>query len=586
MHRVGKLLLGAAAVVVLLGVAGTGEQRAVSPILLLLGVGAVGWAAWAFVQRRRPIAAGGWAPAAAISYRPARVRPEGGSAGVPMALARVEVRELTGSTAFGVGLGFCGLALFLFGWVWVGDYGGDVPAMLELLPILAHPLAGMVVLASFRARTRGQRDGVEELFSTCPTTDSARTRGHLLTGWAPALTALAYSALMIGFVVAGSPTPFGEVGVRQVAALLGAGVLCLGATALGVALARWLPWTLVPVAAVIAVGFASVELATTGDRVTEPLRQLSTWLGEPEVDVRLTAPHWLAHHLWIVGLVAVVTVLALLRDSRRPAVMGTGLLAVAVAAASAIVATRPIDSDDARRIASVLTDPAQLPCLDAGGLDVCTFVGDEELQRALASAVTPVVAAAPPGVLDGWSVRQTADTDREALDPQVRALLGPPPTDEKVIPIEFTGHPLALQGLRMWAGLTATGALESWVGNTTLGLRGQARGVVAIWLATRGAPRNVQLALTSLGTPDRAARDASRPWPDTCAAGPAPVRWAATDVAAARRLVELPEAQVQSVVLADWEHLTDRRTSTDDLLVALGLEPTGVSGDTPEASEC
>ena len=588
-RRLGRVLLAFAFVAVFLGVAGVGEDRNGAPfaLLLLLGAGAV-WAVWGFVQRRRPAVAGGWTPTAAFSFQPAAARPRGGPAAVPMALSRVEVRELTTSPAFGVGLGFCALALFLFGRVWAGDYGGNMPSVFELLPILGHPLAGMVVLASFRARTRGRRDGTEELFESCPTSQATRTAGHLLTSWAPAIVALVFAAGLAGLVGLGAATTYGPVGARQAAAVAGTAVLAVGATFLGIALARWVPWTLAPVVAVIAIGFVAAELATQGTRTTDPRRLLSTFIVDPEIDVRLTAPNWLPHHLWIVGLAALVAVLAVLRDRRGPAVLGAGLLAVGVAAASAVAATQPIDLADARRIATTIADPAQLPCTDVDGFAVCTFAADDDLRTDLAETVRPVAAMAPRGALEGWSIHQIADSRWQNLDPEVVALLGDiPAPDPHVIPIEFTGHPLALEGLRVWTGLAATGALDTRPrGDITLGIRGQARGTIALWLATRGADREVQLDLTSLGGPDRAARDTIRPWPDSCYAGSPPVQWADTDVLAARSMLALDEDEVRRVLHTDWARFTDRATTTDELMAALGLEPVGLAGQTSGGSAC
>lgn len=587
MRRVGRLLLGVLAVILFLGVAGVGDSGGgVIVVVPLIAVAGLVWGLWAVAQRRRPIVAGGWTPAAATSYRPAAAGASASPTTVSLALARVEARELTTSTAFGVGLGFSTLTLILFGWVWVGDSGGELAEMFELSPILAHPLAGMVVLAAFRARTRARRDGVEELFETCPTSQPTRTLGHLLTGWAPAVTAVAFAVAMAVAVRIGADPVFGDVGPRQVAAVVGAGVLGVGATCLGVALARWAPWTLVPVAAVIAVGVASVQLGTSGRNPTEPLRQLSTWLGDPEVDVRLTAPHWLAHHVWIVALVLLVGVLAVVRDRRGPAVLGAGALAVVVAVASGVAATRPIDAGDARRIAALLTDPSLQTCRDAGGLDVCTYEGDDALGAALVDAVRPVAAVAPPGSLDDWSVSHVSGADWSNLDRGVLAITGTePPANERVIPIEFTGHPLALEGFRLWAGLAAVGVLEDWAPGTTLSIRGQARGVLALWLATRGASEATQLRMTSVGTQD-SSRNANRPWPDTCFAGGIPTQWAATDVQAARALLDLPEDTVRSVMVAGWHRWRDRGTRTDDLLAALGLPLVGLAGSTSSGSEC
>lgn len=584
-RRVGRLLLGVVGATLLLAVAGIGETRNGGLAVFLVAAAMLWWAVSSWVARRRPIRGDGWTPTAAISFRPAAARPTASPGAVARALARVEARELVTSPAFGTGLGFCLLMLWLFGWVWVGDYAGNLPLVLELAPILIHPLAGMVVLATFRARTRGRRDGVEELYETCPTSQSTRSLGALLTGWTPAVVAAVFLLALIGLILLGSPPVYGDVGARQAADVLGAAVLCLGATALGVALARWTPWTLAPVAAVIAVGFGAVSLATQGTRPTDPLRQLSTFLGDPEVDLRLTAPHWLAHHLWIVALAAMVAVLAVLRDKRGPIVLGAGALAVAVAVASGVAATRPIDASDAQRIATLVSDPSTRACVDAGGFDVCTYEGDDDLANALVGEVLPI-ATTLPGKLDGWSVRQGADTDWRRLDPEVVALSAEPAVDDHLIDIEFTGHPLALEGLRIWAGLAATGVLDDRVPDTTLSIRGEARGALSLWLATRGASETAQLNLTSIGNGGRTGRDRERPWPDTCFAGTAPVRWATSDVAAARKMLSLPEAEITAAVLADWDHLTAPETTTDDLMAALGLEPVGLEGQTLGTSEC
>ena len=401
---------------------------------------------------------------------------------------------------------------------------------------------------------------MEELFESCPAKQSTRTVGHLLTAWAPTLTALVYVVLMTALIERGSAAVFGEIGARQVAAVLGAAVLCIGAACLGVTLARWAPWSIVPILAVFGVGLLSVRLATHGTRTTEPVRQLSTWLGDPEIDLRLTAPHWVAHHVWILALVAVVGAAAVLRDRRGPAVLGVGTLAVAVAVAAAVTATRPIDGADARRIAALLEDPENQPCVDAGGLAVCTFRADDDLTAALSGAVRPTAAAAAPGALVGWSVRQGASVDWSQLDPEVRSLLGATPApDPRIIPIEMATDPTSLEGARLWAGLAAAGVLDEWTRGTTLDVRGEARGVVALWLATRGVDDEAQRDMTSVGSGDSTSADSGRPWPDSCDEGAGVVRWAATDVFAAREMLAVPQEDVRAVLLADWERWTAAR---------------------------
>lgn len=496
------------------------------------------------------------------------------------------------SASIGVGLGFCALILVLLGRVWAGDYRGGLTGAMELYPIYVHPLAGLVVLAAHRARTRSRRDGTDELFDTCPTSPTTRTTGHLLTAWAPAAVAVVFLTVMTALLAANTLGGYGEVGARQVGALLGAALLCVGAAALGVALARWAPWTLVPVAAVVAIGFASTRLATAGDHLTEPLRQLSTWLNEPEEYVPFSAPHWVAHHLWILTLVGLVTVLALSRDVRRPRLLAVGGCFAVAAVISGVAATRPIDTADAIRIASLINDPeAHQRCVDAAGLPVCTYGTDRELSQHVADVIAPVVRAAPDGALEGWAVRQDTRLDVTRLDPAVRRLLISDRSDRRYIPMQpVVSRRASDQGARFWVALTATGVTEDIMKNSRSVLDGtggdldvvfsldrQARGVVALWLATRGVDAGTAATMTSSqqGSHDSSNFTASysRPWPDVCYAGAAPVTWALTDLDAARRLLELPDATVRDVLHADWARFTDRAASTDDLLAAVGLDP-------------
>lgn len=589
MRRLGPLMAGVAAALAFVSiVGGLGAGAAGGLAGILLG-GGVTWLGWSWFSRRRPSAPGGWTQAAAVDFRPAAGHVAAPPSGVALALSRVEVRELTSSAAVGLGIGFSALVMYFFGYLWSADYHGGLVGSFELYPIFTHPLAGLVVLATHRARTRSSRDGTQELFETCPTSQSTRTLGHLLTSWFPAAIAVVFLTLQTAAFTQGVTFVYGHVGARQIAAVLGAVVLCIGATALGVALARWAPWTLVPVAAVIAIGFVTTRLATTGDRLTEPLRQLSTWLNDPDANLRFTAPHWLAHHLWILALVGVVTMLAVLRDQRRPAVIAAGAVFVFAAVGSAVVATRPIDASDARRIAALIDAPeAHQRCVDAAGLPVCAYAGDGGLADHFAKVVAPVVAAAPPGALDGWAVRHGWDVDRSELDPEVRRLLDVDSRDRRVIPISLVGDAAADEGARFWVALTAVGITEDTTRGATLSVTNQARGVIAFWLATRGVDAETATAMTSFDeNPGQASSSSDRPWPDGCYAGPAPVTWALTDLDAARALIAAPVGAISELLHRDWDRLTDQATSTDELLVAAGLAPVAPrDGFTRGGQEC
>lgn len=591
-RRLGPPLLGMGAVTVLVTLltGGSGVGFGLAGTFL---IGGLVWMVAVWLERRRPTREGSWSGDAAVTFHPSARCATASSGSVAVALGRVETRELLSSASMGVGLGFSLMVLVLLGHVWAGDYQGELIGAMELYPIYVHPLAGLVVLAAHRARTRSTRDGTQELFGTCPASQGTRSLGHLLTGGAAAVVALVFLAVMTLLLSVNTLGSISDIGARQIAAILGAALLGVGATALGVMLARLAPWTLVPVAVVIAIGFGSTRLATAGNRQTEPIRQLSTWLTDPEELVRFTAPPWLAHHLWILALVGLVAVLALLRDEGRPPVLLVGAAFAVLAATSAVAATRPIDTSDAQRIASLINDPeAHQRCVDAAGLPVCAYGPNRELIEHIAATITPVVLAAPRGSLAGWSVRQDTEVDRGELDPEVRRLLTPEPEDRRYIPMDkVIPRRASREGARFWVALTAVGVTEELAQGSPGHLDHQARGVVALWLATRGASADTAAAMTSTlkGSHDSSnfVDEYSRPWPDICYAGPAPVSWAFTDVDAARALLDVPEQKVRSVLHSGWERFIDPATTTDDLLRAVGLEPVPPRpGSTIVGGEC
>ena len=105
-------------------------------------------------------------------------------------------------------------------------------------------------------------------------------------------------------------------------------------------------------------------------------------------------------------------------------------------------------------------------------------------------------------------------------------------------------------------------------------ITGQARGVVALWLATRGADADaVRSASTSdyPGSADAFERGSLQ----TGMCSVPPVVWSAQDLAAARAVLALPETQVARVVTDGWPRWSDPRTGTDELLAALGLPAVG-----------
>ncbi|MET0728804.1 MAG: hypothetical protein ABWZ76_10960 [Acidimicrobiales bacterium] len=572
--RIRWLLIGVAATVLPMGVT-TGLDGGGGMIfaLVISGVALLGLAALAARPGRR--AAGGWTPSGPFAFVAAGPPGQSGAWPVARALGRAEARQLLpGSLALGAGIGFCLLTILLFGIVWSADHGGQTAELAELFPAMVHPLAGMTILATHRARTRGRRDDLEELFSSCPTTQSTRSLGHLATAWVPALLACTFAAGLFVSYLLSTDVHWGGFGARQVSHLVGAVLLPVGAVAVGVALARVAPWTLAPVVAVVAIGLASIQLSTSGVRSTDPSRNLSTWLTDTELPIRFTETRWAAHHLWILALVVAMVLVALLIDSpsrRRLVVALAGVAALAVVAG--VAATRPIDASGARRIASLVGSPdLHQSCVDAG-IRVCTYAGDDELGDAFADHVRAVVAAAPGAPAPDLEIRQGAAIDRHQLDPMAASLIAPAAALPS-LPIDVVAYRDAYEGARFWTALGLVGVLEPAHLEKVHDLRGQARGVLAIWLATRGLDGDRAMDMSSPPQADEPWDD-SRPWPDECYAGPAPVTWALTDLEAARQLIAAPEEDVRHVLEQSWATLVDPATSTDVLLVRLGLDPLG-----------
>ncbi len=179
-----------------------------------------------------------------------------------MALGRVEGRQFTASVWFAVGLAFSVLMILLFGWIWAGDNTGTWQEFVDLMPWFAHPLVGMVVLAAYRATTRAARDGADELFETCPTAPATRTAGFLLSAAVPVATLGVFLAVLATAVAFKSPFLHGALGADSVADVLGALVLGAGGVALGVALGRWVRFGLVPVVAVVLIGFLATAVVS------------------------------------------------------------------------------------------------------------------------------------------------------------------------------------------------------------------------------------------------------------------------------------------------------------------------------------
>ena len=205
-----------------------------------------------------------------------------------------------------------------------------------------------------------------------------------------------------------------------------------------------------------------------------------------------------------------------------------------------------------------------------------------EVRDSVVTEVGPAAAALPAGA--PWiTLRQGYDGPLEALSPGVVHRLpgGIPPPGDGEVRLSFDFPPSERLTPRMQVAFVALGLpTEPGEGDRPAVVAGQARGVVALWLATRGLDPGASRKLTTAR--GRANGDAGEPdsfdrgyvdWPNFCRTSP--VVWSAQDLAAARALLAAPEAAVKAVVHAGWERWRHPGTGTDELLADLGLPAVG-----------
>ncbi|HUR18427.1 MAG TPA: hypothetical protein VMZ51_05745 [Acidimicrobiales bacterium] len=563
------------------------------PLFLLVGVLGV------VLFRSRTVRAieVGWtgapapAPAPVVAVPPLPLgAPRGGGGSVARALARFEARQLATGACFAVGIGFWAMVYLTFGVLWVDDVDRSWSEFVGRLTMMSHPFAAAAIIAAHRNRTRSTRDGCDELFDACPADADTRTRGHLATAWVGAVVCVVGAVGMLVLVAARNSRLYGPFDREVAAELAATAVIGAGAVVLGVTLGRWARWSLTPVLAVVGIGVLGGQINQIGGQSWATDRLLSTFVPSGGIDaLYYTRPVW-GRTAWLLGLTVLVGVLALVGRRPRRILEATAAGAAVITIVAALVVVRPASRSDAASIAERIAQPvAHARCLPAGaGVRVCSYEEYAELATRTVAAIRPVAAAVPPSAREGVTFltyfekrdRQLQREVRDALAGRTRDLPG------GVLRLRFHSHPDNFAASRFRLAARAVGLpTEARPGGEGTVVAGQARGVVALWLATRGmspadTARRLRDADRSPGDP-RDASDRGAIWPGGCSDEPSVLQWSPTDLRAARLLVGRPAAVVANVIRNDWDRFTDPVATTDDLLRAVGMTPLG----TPERIE-
>jgi hypothetical protein len=558
-----------------------------------------------------------------------------------LALARAEGGRLVRHPIVLVSVPFCVVTFVLMTW-----YQAPVLSRDDILMGLAlSPLAGAVFLAAHLGATRSYRHGTDELYEGTVTTSAQRTAGHLLSVlWAAGLSVVLVGAAVLYLVAlhaVGRPDPL-EL-------LNGPSLVVLGG-ALGVALARW--WRAALAGPVGVVALAALEIflvwqtqAGRSENDPNPLRWLAPWVpiavsGDPPRELVIRPTGW--HLAFILSLALVAGGVALLRAGIRPnrVAATAGALALVVVAASAQV--RAPTAAQRRALADYLVHPERHQvCETRLGVQYCAYRAYAGWIDRWAAAVTPVIERVPAGarptdvrVLQTLIVYGSDVAMKDLAGSPAGAQFGYNPTQDDlgspitpgnqwgrgkyegqdelamdlIVATQAVGLPRRPQDVRLTAAEAKAilaqyepadrpGAAEqihrgaAW---DSCSPGGQARGVVALWLAgqaTEGTEAALREAVRSdpyVFRIEGASGDPAVGSSDHTIAVSGPVLngfesgfsyeqsnfvviWEKVEGAYALQLLDRPPAEVAAALARNWSLVTRRSTTTDELVRLLGL---------------
>ncbi|MEO6123522.1 MAG: hypothetical protein ABIR32_07400 [Ilumatobacteraceae bacterium] len=502
-------------------------------------------------------------------------------------LARVEGRQLLSNEVFFVGIVMSIAILVVFGFVWASDNLGARNSWrywLALLPVFSLPFAGMTLVAMNLGALRARREGTEELFGSLPATSTTRVVGHLGSVW----MALVVQIVFVTVTFASGrflSDHFGAIDAASIGDIAVSFVLVACAGALAIALARWLPNPLVALAAVVLLAFGGTAIGGIGGHHWSLTRQLSIWPRYPDHDWAFAIrPSWW-HATYLLSLGLVVAVVAVARHQRDRLTLLLGGSAVALAGVTGYVQIRPMSDSDAERIAAMISDPiAHSSCQTTDGLTLCAYSDYADITRVWSRELTePFAAVAPQHRANGFAVIWH-EPRLDRLDPAVRTRIDAEDLTSSWSADTATWNGVAVDGTesnlinRLALGLWSVGLPTEPAGDAPCWAGGQARGVVALWVAAQGmsgddARRFVSGSWSGLGD-DHSDSNVPVEWIDGyvwVGDSVPPVLWSAADIAAAQAVLMLDANLVRDTLWADWRQWSDPSVTTDDLMSELGV---------------
>jgi hypothetical protein len=503
------------------------------------------------------------------------------------ALGRVEARQLLRHPGTRVGLLLTAFFSYL---VYSEDAGADAlfdPANTFGASLLL--LAWGLLIAANLGALRSRRSGTDELVASTPMRPATRTLGHAvgaLAGVPVAVVALGVSFAVWQFRPA-------TIGAPPSALMLNIVLLVAGGAVVGVLLARWLPYPAVGAVGVI----ATIVLQSNLGHEHPQWRWLHFAPGDTYATPFDVGPAgW--HVVYVAALVALGIILAVARHGlARPVTIALAVV-VAVLGATGWIQTRPPSAAAVAGQVARLNDPAaHQVCERHSGVQFCAWSGYRGWIDEWRRPVTAVLALAPAAArAKVTEVRQV--TGKIELIPQIERRVDRAkawPGDGAVHPgLEwYLHHELALgyQTAARLVGLPASVGYRQ----RACSAAGQARVVVALWLAGHATPKagamlrsrstDVQArgpgGLVALEPLDVIPNYDDPTYGDTNTSEVGSVGRGA-DIVAVAELLALPVEQVSRAINANWDQLTSPATPAAAVFDAVGVRvPSVLDGRGP-----
>ncbi|RBQ19245.1 hypothetical protein DP939_15015 [Spongiactinospora rosea] len=469
------------------------------------------------------------------------------------ALLRFEALHLLRSPALWVAaVAVLGLRAYQT-WNWLPDMSVETVGTVSTALLIS---ATVLILANL-AGTRDRRRGLPETLSALPS--RARQRTSAVTVATAAVGATVSGAVMGTHLLARSILAEPAAGRFDGYEVIGG----MAATALfavvGVAIGRWVPSLVAGPLALAVLGCLCIFGITLWQ---------GGWLvpvvmfHSPERGPRPSE----AHAVYLMAMVVVISVLAALRHGVRavPVVAGTVGLAVAVGAGAWVIRDAPPSP--------WLTSPRTYPpppgydyaaqvCRTGDAVTVCAFPDYQAWIPEWSKVVEPIATAVPPQARDAIPLIRQETLSRPYSGDDTRPTVNVWMTLPRRGAAEIQRAYLAGLTAATVTGLRNGRPGKRWTaeGSSGCGARGQARTLVALWLAGRSGPL-----LPAGGV---------RVWLGegsvVAASQLGAVRYGAAELSYARRLLARPDARQR--IWAAWDRLTDPKTSLAEALPALGL---------------